>query len=425
MYNASRLIILCTALSGSVPWTLFAQTAPSAPEALITAAMGGDVEEVKAMVTAGADVATKTNYGETALMAAALKGCLDCLNVLIAAKANVNATNKDGNTALHFAALRGGAGSVRILIAAKAEVQAANRDGDTALTLAARKPDTETVKLLLAAGADANAQEDTQGKSALMEAASTGSVSAVETLIAAGANANLRSNGNVGPHGRASDLAVKFPAVLALLKTAEATAPQSTWLDGKALESDFAKQGLDRNLYIGISSGDLGQTTVDLDGAKFRFSPERNWDGPVTLRGFDASGEAEFAVGTMVVEADRSGNPTIAQLPIGAGTIVRVFGRVQLFGNVVEAEGTRPLIFLIHNTKNTDRAKPDFTTSGTLSPVAFKFVENTSGPIGSSGGDVVLQMVHLSGTGSAKLKRRKDCDIQVGRHPDLFKRQGD
>jgi hypothetical protein len=403
-----RLMVLSAALFTSIASTSFAQSAPaSAPDALVTAAIKGDVETVKVMVGAGADVNARTSHGETAIMAAALKGSVDSLKVLLSAKANVNASNKDGNTALLFAALKGGAESVRILIAAKADVLSANRDGDTALTLAARKPDTEALRLLLAAGADVNAQEDTQGKSALMEAASNGNVSAVETLIAAGADANLRSNGAVGPHGKASDFAVKFPAVVAVLKTAEANAPQSQWLDGKALDASFTKQGLDKNSHIDISSEDLGETMDALDGVKFRFSPERDWDGPVTLRGFDSSGEAEFAVETMVVQADQSGNPVSAQLPIGVGTILRVFGKVQLFGNSLIVEGSRPLIFVVHNASNTERAKPNFTTSGTLTPVAFKLVDNTSASLRSSGGDIVLQLVHLSGTGSAKLKDGK------------------
>ncbi|MDR3754940.1 MAG: ankyrin repeat domain-containing protein [Terracidiphilus sp.] len=408
-----RLIVLAAA-SIALAAPALAQAIPaSGADALIKAAFSGDAQSITNILKAGTDVNARTAHGETALMAASLAGKVDCMKLLISAHANVNLTNKDGNTALDFAALKGGADSVKILVEAKAEVLSTNADGDTALTMAARKPDIDSIKILLAAGADVNAQEDSAGESALMDAASAGSLPAVNILLAAGANPNLRSNaGLIGPHGenltsghtKASDFAAKFPDVVAVLRAAEAATPEPPELDGGVLETNFAKLGLDKNDYVNVSSSDLADLPLPLNGVKARYSPERRWDGVVTLRSFDASGETEYAVSTMVFQVDQNQDPASANIPTGAGTVLRVFGKAQLFGDTLAADGKAPLVFLIHYVSSAEGAKPDFATAGRLTAIPFGFVE-TTGPAANAGqGEAVFHLVHLSGTGSVKLR---------------------
>ncbi len=64
---------------------------------------GGNMDCVKALITAGADVNAKDSKGMTALLGAAMGGNADCLKALIDAGADVNAKDSDGQTALIWA----------------------------------------------------------------------------------------------------------------------------------------------------------------------------------------------------------------------------------------------------------------------------------------------------------------------------------
>ena len=73
------------------------------------AARTANVEKVKALIAAGADVNAKDKDGEKALMRAesiqaawAREGCIEVVKVLLAAGADINAKNNDGETALMF-----------------------------------------------------------------------------------------------------------------------------------------------------------------------------------------------------------------------------------------------------------------------------------------------------------------------------------
>ena len=70
---------------------------------LFEAAYQGNVQKVKALIAAGANVNTRNQGGDTALMLATLKGYDDVVKVLIDAEADVNARNNHGLTALGLA----------------------------------------------------------------------------------------------------------------------------------------------------------------------------------------------------------------------------------------------------------------------------------------------------------------------------------
>ena len=74
---------------------------------LFKAAYDGDLYQVKALITAKADVNAKTAEGYTALIVASEKGNQGVVRVLIAAKADVNAKTGDGTTALMMASQQG------------------------------------------------------------------------------------------------------------------------------------------------------------------------------------------------------------------------------------------------------------------------------------------------------------------------------
>jgi len=102
-------------------------------DGLHDAADNGDVEKVRALLDAGANVNARNNYGETALMRTALNGHAEVAALLIDAGADVDAKDDYGGTALMWAAWRGNAEEVKLLIDAGADVDAKNDDGRTAL----------------------------------------------------------------------------------------------------------------------------------------------------------------------------------------------------------------------------------------------------------------------------------------------------
>ncbi|CAG4916218.1 ankyrin repeat domain-containing protein [Paraburkholderia gardini] len=91
--------------------------------------------------------------GENAMMLAALNGDMDFVKLLIAKGAEVN---KKGWAPLHYAAANGNDAIVTLLLKYSAYVDAGSPNGTTPLMMAARGGHVSTAKLLLDAGADIN-----------------------------------------------------------------------------------------------------------------------------------------------------------------------------------------------------------------------------------------------------------------------------
>ena len=151
----------------------------------------------------------KNTKGWTALMMAARNSNLDSnietVKLLIAAGANVNLQHNDGWSALMLAARYSNIDSnietVKLLIEAGANINLQENNGWSALMMAAGNSNTdsniETVKLLIQAGANINLQQN-NGWSALMIAAkyfnTDSNIETVKLLIEAGSNIYLLNN---------------------------------------------------------------------------------------------------------------------------------------------------------------------------------------------------------------------------------------
>ncbi|MEX1013493.1 MAG: ankyrin repeat domain-containing protein [Waddliaceae bacterium] len=81
----------------------------------------GHMEIVKALIEAGVDLNTQTNYGYTPLHLAADNGHKEVVEALIEAGAKVNTQDIKGDTPLHKAALRGNTEIVRALMLERAD----------------------------------------------------------------------------------------------------------------------------------------------------------------------------------------------------------------------------------------------------------------------------------------------------------------
>ena len=116
---------------------------------LFDAAKSGTAEQVKLLLTFGADPNAATTNGLTALHQAAARGNLDMVKELVQAGAEVNAITKDGRTPIFYAAERGKASTVSFLLDKKAEINLADEKGITPLILAARSGNAALVKFLV------------------------------------------------------------------------------------------------------------------------------------------------------------------------------------------------------------------------------------------------------------------------------------
>ena len=155
-------------------------------------AASGNIEKIRELIKAGADVNEKNSNGSTALMIAAGTGNIDMIKVLIDAKADVNAKSNDGFTAL-MGAIRSAQldavkylNAVKYLIEAKADVNAKTSDGYTALMFASSDIYPDLVATLLQAGADVKAKNNA-GETALTLAIDSRRTINVDLLKSAGA----------------------------------------------------------------------------------------------------------------------------------------------------------------------------------------------------------------------------------------------
>lgn len=149
--------------------------------AVFRAASDGELESMRSLLAAGANVNQREYEGETPLMYAAAAGRTEMVLFLLEMGADINAVSNNGETALVRAA--GDTATVRALLAKGADVELG-----APLIRASYAGQLDTVKVLLEKGANPNA-EFLDGHTALIAAAvQSGSKDVVEALIAAGAD---------------------------------------------------------------------------------------------------------------------------------------------------------------------------------------------------------------------------------------------
>ena len=122
---------------------------------LIRASITGNIEIIRMLIEAGADVNGKDEWSDTALMATAEFGQASAARLLIESGADIDATKPDLTTTLMIASRRGNLEITKILIDAGADVNI-GLGGDTALSLAAWNGYISTVETLVKNGAEVN-----------------------------------------------------------------------------------------------------------------------------------------------------------------------------------------------------------------------------------------------------------------------------
>lgn len=111
---------------------------------------GGNLDRVRTILEAGADVNVTNHKGQTALHCAAKAGFADIVELLIDRGANVNAQDHDGNTPL-ITSLQSTIKNkeklidvVKLLISSETNLDVPNKRGKTAMDIARRKRNAKT-----------------------------------------------------------------------------------------------------------------------------------------------------------------------------------------------------------------------------------------------------------------------------------------
>jgi len=200
-------------------------------KSLRRAAYDGDIEQVKSLISKGADVNEKGRWGITPLHLASREGHAEVARLLISKGAYLNSVSENAPglnemTPLHCAAASGNKQTVELLLSEGAEINARNGGGMTplfeamkssaagrkeivelvvakgakvpALHLAAYVGDIEKVRKCLQDGIDINSQENFCC-TALHAAANGGKKDVVEFLINRGANIDARDTSGMTP----------------------------------------------------------------------------------------------------------------------------------------------------------------------------------------------------------------------------------
>ena len=171
---------------------LWAAPPPDSP--IADAAMREDIDAVRSLLREGAAVNVAQSDGMTALHWAAELGNVELVRLLVDAGADLEAPTRIGDlTPLHIGAEVGQSGTVRALLEAGANAESRNANGSAPLHFAAMSGSVEAVVALADYGADVNLREAKWGQTPLMFAASRNRVSAIEALINRGGDVGITS----------------------------------------------------------------------------------------------------------------------------------------------------------------------------------------------------------------------------------------
>lgn len=137
-------------------------------DALVMAAMQGNLEAVDVLLESGVDVDHKDSIGVGPLHWAAFCGHADVTQRLLEAKADLHIRDREGRTPLHVASYERSEGQfdvLRTLMRAGADLHSPDKAGWTPLHCAVSNGVEEAIHLLIDAGADP-LRKDAEGKTA-------------------------------------------------------------------------------------------------------------------------------------------------------------------------------------------------------------------------------------------------------------------
>jgi hypothetical protein len=148
--SASLYMFFIGSLALAVLGIVFAVWQPwrSTNGEIFSAVTNGNVQQVEAFLSKGADIDSRDKEGRTLLMASSYAGQFEVVKLLLEKGADINAKDKDGDTALMLAASKGHLKVVSLLLERHADIYAKNGVGKTAFDLAAQGGFKQVVELL-------------------------------------------------------------------------------------------------------------------------------------------------------------------------------------------------------------------------------------------------------------------------------------
>jgi ankyrin repeat protein len=171
-------------------------TAGASSDARLAAAVkSGDRALVQSLLKQSerTEVNTRDAEGMTALNWAAYQDDLDLVKRLIAAGADVTTPNRGGGTPLHQACNFSDPALIDVLLKAGADANAVRDEGDTPLLIAAHVGNPEVAKLLLSHGAKVDTRDGWYGETPLMIAVAEDRAEFTKVLVDHGADVNTAS----------------------------------------------------------------------------------------------------------------------------------------------------------------------------------------------------------------------------------------
>ncbi len=164
-----------------------------AKETLHGAVASGNIDEVKRLISEGADINAKNEDGRTPLHLAANRGPGDLIEFLVSHGADRNVKDVRGQIPLHEASKSGNVDAARLLIGNDATINTQSEEWEsTPLHCAASKGHREVVELLVANGAHLE-DRNFHGQTPLHLAAYRDRRAVVNTLLANGADIEART----------------------------------------------------------------------------------------------------------------------------------------------------------------------------------------------------------------------------------------
>ncbi|MGH9820232.1 MAG: ankyrin repeat domain-containing protein [Pyrinomonadaceae bacterium] len=152
-----------------------------------------NVEEVRNLITGGANVNGKEEDDSSPLFLAVGNGNLEITEMLLSFGAKANLRDQAKQTALMSLDEDASKDLVELLVRYGAKINLRDAQGNTALILASLSAKPEVLQSLIDAGADVN-EQNLVGQPALINAAYSEDLEAVRTLLLAGADVNAKNN---------------------------------------------------------------------------------------------------------------------------------------------------------------------------------------------------------------------------------------
>lgn len=189
-----------------------AENTQAEPNNLLTAAEKGDIQTLKALIKAGADLTKRNKFHYTALHCAACYNQPEALRLLLQAGIPVDEHSANG-TPLICATKHGNIECMKILLEAGAHTELIC-DFTPPLLCAVNTNNTEATKLLLEYGANPSAHLKPDGDSALHAAVRVNNLHILQMLLKSGANTQALNNDKLTPLQYAEELNHKEAADL-------------------------------------------------------------------------------------------------------------------------------------------------------------------------------------------------------------------